>query len=172
MIEKEKFEEYKETLLNIARLTKKDNSVIINFKISDDVCHNVVEFIQQDGTKDELENVEFNCDDAFYKDFLEPFLVDYYNNMVVALTDSIDMNSDGKYTYRIITEDNDILCVDGIALNYADYLTNLVKTKSKSVIENTEVITKDESGNTSLIYTILVSIGFGLLFILMFMLLK
>ena len=111
MIEKNKFEEYYGSLLNIAQLTNKENSILINFSVEGDSCKNVVSFIQQDGTKDILKDSAFVCDDDFYKYFLEKFVVAYCNNMVVAFNDSIDMNSDGKYTYRVITDDNDMLSI-------------------------------------------------------------
>ena len=42
MIDRVKYEEYIESLLNVARLTTKENSVLINFDILGDTCSNVV----------------------------------------------------------------------------------------------------------------------------------
>lgn len=168
MINKEKYEEYIESLLNVARLTKKDNSVLISFNIIDDHCVNLVEFIQQDGTKDTLKDSTFICDDDFYKNFLEKFVVAYYDNMVIAFNDNIDMNADGKYTYRVITEDNDMMSIDGITLEYANYLMDLVKKENEEVeevaIENT---ISEESGNISYIVALLLVGVIGLSFLIM-----
>lgn len=142
MIEKDRFEEYIESLLNAARLTTKENSVLINFKVEDNICINTVDFIQRDGTKDTFKNSRFICDEEFYKDFLEKFVLEYYSNMVVAFNDNIDMNSDGKYTYRIVTDDHDMMSIDGITLEYANHLAELIKQNNIS----------NDAGNVTFIY--------------------
>lgn len=152
MIRKEKYDEYIESLLNAARLTKKENSVLINFKVEDEVCINKVEFIQQNGTKDTFKEETFLCDDVFYKDFLEKFVIAYYSNMVVVFNDSIDMNADGKYTYRVITDDNDMMSIDGITLEYANYLMKLTKNQGNN---ESEKIISNEQGNVSFLYTLI-----------------
>ena len=152
MIRKEKYDEYIESLLNVARLTKKENSVLINFEVEDEICINKVEFIQQNGTKDTFKKATFVADDTFYKEFLEKFVVAYYKNMAIAFNDSIDMNADGKYTYRVITEDNDMMSIDGITLEYANYLMGLTKKPESNEEEN--AIT-NEQGNISFLYTVI-----------------
>lgn len=152
MIRKEKYDEYIESLLNAARLTKKENSVLINFEVEDEICINKVEFIQQNGTKDTFKKATFVADDTFYKEFLEKFVVAYYKNMAIAFNDSIDMNADGKYTYRVITEDNDMMSIDGITLEYANYLMGLTKKPESNEEEN--AIT-NEQGNISFLYTVI-----------------
>lgn len=169
MIDKLEYEEYRNSLLNISRLTTKENSVLINFDIKDDVCTNVVSFIQQDGTKDILKDSTFVCSDEFYKDLLEKFVLDYYSNMVVAFNDSIDMNADGKYTYRVVTDDNDMLSIDGISLEYANYLTNIVNRNQGNIIED---ITMNEDGVGTAIASFILVVGIGLSFLLMLCLLS
>lgn len=144
MVNREKYGEYRESLLNIARLTKKNNSILINFRVDGDNCYNVVSYIQQDGTKDILKDSVFVCDDEFYKDFLEKFVIEYCSNMVVAFNDSIDMNTDGKYTYRVVTDDNDMLSIDDISLDYANYLMSL----SKKVIVDASINNDDDIDNS------------------------
>lgn len=150
MINKENYEEYIESLLNAARLTKKENSVLINFKVEDETCTNTVDFIQQDGTKDTFKNSTFMCDDTFYKEFLEKFVVAYSKNMVVAFNDNININSNGKYTYRVITDDNDMMSIDGITLEYANYLAELTK---KEVQVKDDIVT-NENGNVTFMYSL------------------
>ncbi len=158
MINKEMYDEYCESLLNIARLTTKENSVLISFNVDGDNCTNVVSFIQQDGTKDILKDSTFVCDEDFYKDFLEKFILEYSKTMVIAFNDSIDMNADGKYTYRVVTEDNDMLSVDGISLDYANYLMGLCKKKELDNID----ISNNEDGVTTAVATFILVMGIGL----------
>ena len=171
MINKEKYDEYCESLLNIARLTTKENSVLINFNINGDNCSNIVSFIQQDGTKDILKDSVFVCDDDFYKEFLEKFVVEYSQTMVIAFNDSIDMNSDGKYTYRVITEDNDMMSIDGISLEYANYLMDLSK-KNKEASEESVDVSSNEDGVTTAVATFIIVMGIGLSFLVMALLMS
>lgn len=168
MIDKSKFDEYRESLLNISRLTNKENSILINFNINNDTCSNVVSFIQQDGTKDVLKDSVFECDDEFYKDFLEKVVIDYCSNMVIAFNDRVDMNEDGKCTYRIVTDDNDMMSIEGISLNYANYLMSLSKRKQ----EVTEDISENDHGVTTALASLIIIGGIGLSFLLMVLLLS
>ncbi len=166
MIEKEKYEEYCESLLNIARLTNKENSILINFDIQGITCRNVVSFIQLDGTKDVLKDSTFDCDDEFYKDFLEVFVRLYCSNMVVAFNDSINLNADGKYTYRVITEDNDMLAINGISHDYANYLLNMNKKVNDEVVD----IIDNEDGVTNTLSALILLGGIGLVLMIMYLL--
>lgn len=170
MIDREKYEEYRHSLLNIIRLTEKKNSILINFDVDKESCRNVVRFIQQDGTTDILEDVIFVSNDTFYKEFLEKFIVDYYNNMVVAFNDSIDMNVDGKYTYRIITDDNDMLTIDGISNDYAKHLTTLVE-RTKQKMQLTDNVISNEDGVVNVFATALLIGATTLAFLVTFLLL-
>ena len=88
--------------------------------------------------------------------------------MVVAFNDSVDLNADGKYTYRVITEDNDMMSINGISLDYANYLMGLIKKK----IEVVEDITENESGVTTALATFILVGGIGLAFLVMVLLLS
>lgn len=165
IIGKEKYEDYINSLLNIARLTKKENSVLISFVVDNNRCSNVVNFIQQDGTNDLLENSVFSVDDDFYKNFLEKIVVDYCNNMDVVITDKIDMNEDGKYTFRIITDDNDMLSVDGISIDYANYLVSLMKRENNSNINN-------ENGIATVLISVILVFGIGISFFILSLLIS
>lgn len=166
MIDKEKYEEYCESLLSIARLTNKENSILMNFDIEGVACRNVVSFIQQDGTKDVLKDVTFDADDEFYKDFLEEFVKMYCSNMVVAFNDSINLNADGKYTYRVVTDDNDMLSINGISHDYANYLLNM----TKKVYDEDEDLLDNEDGITNTLSALILVCGIGLVLMIMFLL--
>lgn len=166
MIDKEKYEEYCESLLSIARLTNKENSILMNFDIEGVTCRNVVSFIQQDGTKDVLKDVTFDADDEFYKDFLEEFVKMYCSNMVVAFNDSINLNADGKYTYRVVTDDNDMLSINGISHDYANYLLNM----TKKVYDEDEDLLDNEDGITNTLSALILVCGIGLVLMIMFLL--
>ena len=166
MIKKQMYDEYRNSLLNIARLTRNDNSILIDFKIVGNNCDNTVYYIQRDGTKDLLKEQNFELCDSFYIEFLEKFILEYYDNMDVMFNDNIDINEDELYTYRVITEQNDMLSVDGISLDYAKRLMKLVnKSRDNIIFDNNKAIV------TWNIAAILIS-GIGLSFIILSVLLS
>lgn len=168
MIDKVKYDEYIESLLNISRLTNKENSILINFDISGETCSNVVSFIQRDGTKDILKDSTFVCDDEFYKDFLEKFIVEYYEEMVVAFNDNIDISLDGKYSFRVVTDDNDMLSINGLSLEYANYLMELTKKRQEKV----EEYVLNDDGVTTAFATFIIVGGIGIAILAMVLLLS
>lgn len=159
MIKVDKYAEYRNSLLNIARLTHKDNSILIDFSIVGDKCFNEVSYIQRDGTKDLLEKETFDADKYFYDDFLEKFICDFYTKMAVAFEDSIDINEDGLYTYRIITEDNDMLSVDGISLEYAKHLMDITN-KDINILDNDKALA---TWNITMFLVVCIGLSFILL---------
>ena len=166
MVKKKYYDGYVRSLINASRLTNKENSVLINFDFIDDHCINIVEFVQQNET--------FACDDEFYR-LLEKFVVEYYKNMVIAFDDNIDMMSEGKYTYRVVTEDNDMMCINNITLQYANYLRDLVANRDnfddkEEIVE--EVTIEDEKGNITFITTLFLFVAIFLSFIIMTLLLS
>ena len=95
--------------------------------------------------------------------------------MVIAFDDNIDMMSEGKYTYRVVTEDNDMMCINNITLQYANYLRDLVANRDnfddkEEIVE--EVTIEDEKGNITFITTLFLFVAIFLSFIIMTLLLS
>jgi hypothetical protein len=88
--------------------------------------------------------------------------------MVVAFNDSIDISLDGKYSFRVITDDNDMLSINGISLDYANYLMDLTKKRQAKV---EEIVLNDDGVTTAFATFILVG-GIGLAFFIMVLLLS
>ena len=142
------YDKYLCKVLDVARLTTKDNSVLISFSIKDEKCSSKVELLEQDGTKGLEMSVNFACTESFYTNFLEKLVVEYFDIANVVVTDIIDINDDGRYTFRMLGEENDLFSIDGISDNYAKKLKKLVSDDKKSVQEKEKTLVKkpDEAG--------------------------
>jgi hypothetical protein len=120
------YDEYLGKILDIVKMTTKENSILICFNIEDGKCKSKVELLEQDGTVGALKNVNFACTENFYSNFLERLIIEYLKINEVALTDIIDIDGDKKYTFRIVGESNDLFSIDGISKEYALKLKEMV----------------------------------------------
>ena len=154
------YDEYLNKILDVARLTTKENSILINFSISDGKCESKVELLEQDGTKTIEMGVNFSCTDSFYSSFLEKLVLEYTLVSNVVVTDIIDINDDDRFTFRMLGESNDLFSVDGISADYAKKLKKLVAEDNIRDKKEDKVLIKtvDEAG---------ISNSFGLLILVL-----
>ena len=82
--------------------------------------------------------------------------------------DSIDISLDGKYSFRVITDDNDMLSINGISVDYANYLMNLARKRQEKV----EELVLNDDGVTTAFATFIIIGGIGLAFLVMVLLLS
>lgn len=151
------YEEYLEKVLEIARLTTKDNSILISFTVEDGKCSSKVELLEQNGDRGALKSVNFACTDNFKTNFLEKLVVEYAKTTNVILSDIIDIDGDNQFTFRMVSESNDLFSIDGISKEYALKLKSIVE---ESVATDGKQLVKvsDEAGmSNALGLTMLVS---------------
>lgn len=133
------YDDYLEKVMEVARLTTKDNSVLLSFNIEDGKCQSKVEMIELDGTRGAVKCVNFACTDAFYSNFLEKLVREYAQSTKIILTDIIDIDGDNQFTFRMVGESNDLFSVDGISKDYALKLKEIseqfVSDDSKSLVK-------------------------------------
>lgn len=63
----EQYQEVVENLINISRLTGKDNSILFDFHVNDDSCRQRVAMIEHVGSKNELMERDFPMIRTFRK---------------------------------------------------------------------------------------------------------
>lgn len=161
------YDKYLCKILDVARLTTKDNSVLISFSINDSKCNSKVELLEQDGTKSIEMNVNFACTESFYDNFLEKLVLEYSDIVSVVVTDIIDIDGDNLFTFRMVGESNDLFSVDGISSNYAKKLKEIV-TEGKDIALNKEktlIKTTDEAGISNT-FGLLILVLMGIVIIL------
>ena len=132
------YEEYLNKVLELTKMTTKENSILVSFSIEDGKCQSKVELLEQDGTKGDTKSVSFACTDSFYTNFLEVLVKEYSSSIDIVLVDIIDMDGDNQFTFRMVGESNDLFSIDGISKDYAYKLKNIVESirESKVTINN------------------------------------
>ena len=130
------YEEYLKKVLELAKMTTKENSILVSFSIEDGKCRSKVELLEQDGTKGNTKSVSFACTDSFYTNFLEVLVNEYSSTINIVLVDIIDMDGDNQFTFRMVGESNDLFSIDGISKDYAYKLKNIVESVNNKKIED------------------------------------
>lgn len=157
------YDEYLEKVLEVARLTTKDNSILIGFTIEDGKCNSKVELLEQNGDRGAVKSVNFAYTETFKTNFLERLVVEYIKTTNVILSDIIDIDGDNQFTFRMVSESNDMFTIDGISKEYALKLKSLVEenvsTDNKQLVKsNNEAGMSNAMGLTMLVSMMIIII--------------
>ena len=119
------YDEYIDKVINIFRLSSDQSSILFDIKIKDYQATIVLSIINQEGEKQEFNDVVLKCDDAFYHSFLL-VLVDKLQDLChIETKDIVQLSDDSLVTFRMITVHNDLFTIDGLSLDDANNLMKL-----------------------------------------------
>lgn len=152
------YDDYIKKILEVACLSTKENSVLIGLTIDDGRCRSTVELLEQNGNRCIGRSVAFSCTDSFYTNFLERLVVEYSEVSNTVVTDIVDVDGDSQFTFRMVSDNNDMFTVDGISKDYAKKLKEKVENKEsqKTLVKNSEAGLSNALGLTVLISLIVV----------------
>lgn len=126
-MQREIYLDYIENLVDISKLTTKDNSIMFNFKIDNNKCLNEITVIDQNGTKKEFDDLIFKCNEVFYDFFLPKLVKELYHNNNIVVSDIVNLDGDEFVAIRLITEFNDLFSIDGLTKDKAIELLDFIK---------------------------------------------
>ena len=135
------FDEYIEKILNIFRLSSKESSILLDIKIQNYQVTIDLSIVNQAGKKEEFNDVILNCDTVFYQKFLIPLVVKMDSTVEIKTKDVVHLSENELVTFRMITENNDLFTVDGLSLEDANHLLDVVKDEKedkKLIVSNNE----------------------------------
>lgn len=167
-VEEEQYQDEIESLINISRLTGKDNSILFDFHVKDDSCRQRVAIIEHTGSKNELIEKTFPYNSLFQEKFLKKFIQNYIKNHEIVLTDVVDDSS--NLSYRMINNYNDMITVSGISASFAKELVQLTEPLMPTVAEVGYEKVKNQKGISTVATLAFISVFLGLLLIGMFFL--
>ena len=152
------YDDYIKKILEVASLSTKENSVLIGLSLEDGKCRSTVELLEQNGKRDIGKSVSFSCTESFYINFLERLVVEYADVTNTVVADVVDVDGDDQFTFRMVSENNDMFTVDGISKEYARKLKDKVlnREEQKMLVKNKEAGLSNALGLTVLISLIVV----------------
>lgn len=122
-LSKDNYNEYIERIYNIFRLSNKNSSIILRIKIDENKCVIELKYIDdKNGNMQEFSDVSFKCNDIFYKDFLVSLIKRLNDNEEFIINDIVNLDKDQYLTFRLVSSNNDLITIDGLTEEQANYL--------------------------------------------------
>lgn len=123
----DEYDDYRKDIKEISYLSTKENSILYDFRVKNDkIISNKIIMLKQNGEKKVLKSGKFEYYEDFYKSFMFPLVDSFSESNVINSEDYIEDKENESYTYRIITETNDLLSVSGITLSEVNRLREVV----------------------------------------------
>lgn len=160
MTNQEEIKKYLDDVIDISKNSTKDNYIIYDFVIQDDIIKSTICSYNQNGDKKVLRREKLSVDGKFFN-FFTPLIESFskYNNVV---NENIsDTDSDNLVTYRLITDNNDQLCIDG--LTFQDVSVVRDSFSNSNVHDKPKTLTLSNTGKIDFYVVIIVFIIFLIL---------
>lgn len=132
-LNEDSYDEYIEKIINIFRLSNKNSSILFHMEIKDYHANIMLSIVNQNGEKEEFTDIVLKCDEIFYQSFLLPFVKIVNRDISIKVHDIVNLDGDDLVTFRMITENNDLLTIDGLSNDDAKKLLEI--SKGKKTIE-------------------------------------
>lgn len=163
------YNEYRNELSSFYKTTTLENSIIITYIVSDDICNHKITIRQLSGSEEVKISRKFQYDFNFIHAFFVPMVEDYKKENIV-FDSTIEVLDEEKANFIARTKSNDSLIIMGISIELANQLKDIV-TRSDITENIPDQKTKNESGiGTSLaIVLTMIAIGMCLVGIIIFL---
>ena len=135
-LDENNYSDYIERIINIFRLSSKDSSIMLRIKISDGNCNLNLSIIDKEGQSQKFSDDTFKCDEVFYSNFLDSLVNKVYENCEIVTTDVVNLDNDEFVAFRMITENNDLLTIDGISQDYSMHLIEICSKEQDDEVSN------------------------------------
>ena len=122
-LSKDNYNEYIERIYNIFRLSNKNSSIILRIKIDENKCVIELKYIDdKNGNMQEFSDVSLKCNDISYKDFLVSLIKRLNDSEEFIINDIVNLDKDQYLTFRLVSSNNDLITIDGLTEEQANYL--------------------------------------------------
>lgn len=122
-LSKDNYNEYIERIYNIFRLSNKNSSIILRIKIDENKCVIELKYIDdRNGNMQEFSDVSLKCNDISYKDFLVSLIKRLNDSEEFIINDIVNLDKDQYLTFRLVSSNNDLITIDGLTEEQANYL--------------------------------------------------
>ena len=116
------YKEFVEKIVNIFRLANYDKYIILGLKIEKNECNISLSIFNSSGDRQEYDDIKMECDEKYFYVFLKYLVSQLRENSSVKKEDIVNLDDDNFVAYRLITEHNDLVTVNGLTESQAKEL--------------------------------------------------
>lgn len=140
-----------EQFINIFRLSNVNKYILLALKIEKSECAIRLSILNNDGNNEVYEPIKMDSNSNFFHDFLRDLITAIRENCPVTKEDTVNLDDDNFVAFRMITEFNDMVTIDGLSENEVESIRGKKEeSKGDSLIESN----KGGSSLTGLLFMI------------------
>ena len=153
----DQYREVIEKIIEISKTSTKENSILYNISVNDNNIQCNVSIVDQLGNSKILFEQNIEIKNKFYY-FLTPLIKSFSENNKILFTDFVDIDADNYVTFRLLTENNDLLTIDKLTFEDTSYVRDLVQKLNIDIKDKKELNEKGSVNNLLVITLILITI--------------
>ncbi len=127
----ENYDDYIEKIFNIFRLSDKENSIVLSINLEKEKCITKLKIINQFGDTKEFSDVIFKITDTLFETFISSLIKRLNDDENFIINDIVNLDKDEYQTFRLVSINNDLVTIDGLTKEEAEYLNKLFETDEK-----------------------------------------
>ena len=160
MTNQDDIKKYIDDIIEISKLSNKDTYIIYDFLIKEDRINSTISSYNQNGDKKVLRRENINIENKFFN-FFTPLIEEFskFNNVVHE--NISDTDSDNLVTYRLITDNNDQMSIDGLTFQDVSVVNDIVSNSKKH--NKPKTLTLSNTGKIDFYVVIIVFVIFLIL---------
>ncbi len=118
------YKDFVEKIVNVFRLSNYDKYLIFGLKIEKNECIIKLSIFNSTGDRQEYEDIKMECDEKYFYIFLKYLVSQLRDNSSIKKEDIVNLDDDHFVAFRMITEHNDLVTIDGLTESQANDLLN------------------------------------------------
>ncbi len=127
----ENYDDYIEKIFNIFRLSDIENSIVLSINLEKEKCITKLKIINKFGDTKEFSDVIFKITDTLFETFISSLIKRLNDDENFIINDIVNLDKDEYQTFRLVSKNNDLVTIDGLTKEEAEYLNKLFETDEK-----------------------------------------
>jgi len=106
--------EFIEQVMNIFRLSNYNKYILFSLKIENDECSIQLSVLNNEGNSQKYDVIKMDINNQYFYPFLRELVFRFHEQCVITNEDIVNLDGDSFVAYRMITEFNDLITIDGL----------------------------------------------------------
>ena len=126
------YQDFIHQIIDIFRLSNYQKYIMFSLKIEKEECIIRMSILNHDGANQEYEDIVMNSTTSYFSSFLHLLIQELREHCEIVKEDIVNVNDKEVFAFRMITEFNDLITIDGLTEEKAK---ELLKEKGNPMVE-------------------------------------